>query len=373
MEPIHYLQLIGGLALLVAGAEALVRGASRLAALFGISPLIIGLTIVALGTSSPEIAVSVTAAVKGSTGVTLGNVIGSNIANVLLILGAAAVITPLLVAQRLVRLDVPIMIGISLVVVFLALDGQLGRIDGVVLVCGLLVYIAFQVKKAREEMPRVEKEYEKEFGLPRQHTGAQTALSVLGIAVGLTLMVFGSRWLVDGASAAARALGVGEFVIGITVVALGTSLPELVTSILAAIQRQKDIAVGNIIGSNIYNLLAVLGISSLSASGIGIEVSRQVLQFDLPVMVAVAVACLPIFFRNYRINRLEGFVFLGYYVAYITYLVLKATDSRAIPTFDFIMLAFVLPLTAFSLGIITWRSVWRSWKHSRVTTRRGPA
>ncbi|MDA1188820.1 MAG: calcium/sodium antiporter [Chloroflexi bacterium] len=368
MEAIHYLQLLGGLVLLLVGAEGLVRGASRLAAHFGLSPLVIGLTIVALGTSSPEIAVSVAAAATGKADVTLGNVIGSNVANILLILGIAAVITPLIVAQRLVRIEVPIMIGAAILIVLMSLDGRLGRIDGVILTIALLAYIAFQFKQARSEPPHVEQQYEKEFGIKEPSGRRQLAIDIVMLAAGLAVMVFGSRWLVSGASEAARVLGLSEFLIGITIVAIGTSLPEVATSVLAAMKGQRDIAVGNVIGSNIFNTFGVLGLSSLAATGSGLEVHRSILQFDLPIMVAITVACLPIFFNGYRVSRWEGIVFLGYYAAYLLYLVLAATDHDASEPFNFVMLWFVIPITVLTLAIVTLRNYRRSrWKKSATS------
>ena len=272
MTLMTFVYLIAGLVLLVAGAEVLVRGAARLAAQFGISPLVIGLTVVAFGTSAPETAVSVQASLNGSGDIAIGNVVGSNIANVLLILGMTALVAPLVVSRQLIRLDVPIMIGASLVTFGLAWDGQLSRIDGAILFSAVVIYTLFLViSSRRESAAAADDEFAKEFGLDepaKPHAGLINAGLVLA---GLVLLVVGSNFLVEGAVALARALGLSELVIGLTVIAVGTSLPELATSIMAAFRGERDIAVGNIVGSNIFNLLCVLGLASLvSPQAIGV-------------------------------------------------------------------------------------------------------
>ncbi|WP_028990215.1 calcium/sodium antiporter [Thermithiobacillus tepidarius DSM 3134] len=357
MSLIHFAYFIFGLALLIAGAELLVRGASRLAAAFGISPLVIGLTVVAFGTSSPELAISVQSGLAGQSDIALGNVVGSNIFNVLFILGLSAVITPLLVAQQLVRLDVPVMIGVSLLVLGLGLDGAFSRPEGGLLVAGLAAYTAFLIRQSRRESQAVQTEYAQEFGAATS-AGRGRLLNLALVAGGLGLLVLGSRWLVTGAVAFAQALGVSELVIGLTLVAAGTSMPEVATSLIAAVRGQRDIAVGNVVGSNIFNLLGVLGLTAVVAPN-GVPVSDAVLGFDLPVMIAVAVACLPIFLSSHLIARWEGFVFLGYYAAYTTYLILESAQHDALPLFSTVMGAFVLPLTAITLLLVLLRA-WRA-------------
>lgn len=358
-----FVYLIAGLVLLVAGAEVLVRGAAKLAAQFGISPLIIGLTVVAFGTSAPETAVSVQAAVNGSGDIAIGNVVGSNIANVLLILGLTALVTPLVVSRQLIRLDVPIMIGASLVTFALAWDGELSRLDGALLFSAVVVYTLFLIISSRRDTATdTNDEFAKEFGLDtpaKPHAGLINACLVLG---GLVLLVVGSNFLVEGAVSLARALGLSELVIGLTVIAIGTSLPELATSIMAAFRGERDIAVGNIVGSNIFNLLCVLGLASL-VSPQAIAVSPNALAFDFPVMIAVAIACLPIFFAGYTINRWEGLLFLAYYVAYTAYLVMSSANRPFTDTFGDAMLGYALPLTAITLFIIAARA----WKKQHRT------
>ncbi len=345
---------VAGLALLVLGADLLVKGASRLAAALGISPLVIGLTVVAYGTSAPEMAVSVKSAFLGQADLALGNVVGSNIFNVLFILGASALISPLVVSAQIVRLDVPIMIALSVATWMLCLDGGIGRLDGVLLFGGAIAYTVFQIVQSRRESAAIQAEFAAEYE-PREKTS--TAANLGWVAVGLALLVLGSRWLVDGAVAFAQALGVSELVIGLTIVAAGTSLPEVATSILAAIRGERDIAVGNVVGSNIFNILAVLGMTGLVAPQ-GLAAPPALMAFDLPVMIAVAVACLPIFASGSVIARWEGALFLFYFVAYTAYVVMAAQHHDALPMYGLVMGAFVLPLTALTLAVVGWRA-WR--------------
>ncbi|MDI5891825.1 calcium/sodium antiporter [Halomonas rhizosphaerae] len=333
-----------GLVLLIVGAEGLVRGASRLAARLGISSLIIGLTVVAFGTSSPELAVSLKAAIDGQAGLAMGNVVGSNIFNVLFILGLSALIVPLAVAQQLVRIDIPLMVALSVLVLLLSLDEAIGRFDGLVLVTALAAYTTFLLRQGRRAAS------------PESTTRASPpwGTDMLLVAGGLGLLVIGSRWFVEGAVAFAAYLGVSDQVIGLTIIAAGTSLPELVTSIIAALRGERDIAVGNVVGSNVFNILGVLGLTGLLAPS-GIALSEAMVGFDLPVMIAVALACLPICFTGGQISRWEGGVFLGYYLAYTLYLILAAARHDALPGFSVVMLYFVLPITALTLALLTFR------------------
>lgn len=343
-----------GLVLLVAGAEALVRGASKLAATAGISPLIIGLTVVAYGTSAPEMAVSTASALADQTDIAMGNVVGSNIFNVLFILGLSALITPLVVAQQLVRLDVPLMIGVSVLALLLGLDGGIGRLDGIFLLVGIITYTVFLIRQSRKESRQVQEEYAKEYGEVEKPPPGHWVIDVGLILAGLAMLVVGSRWLVDGAVVIAEHLGVSELVIGLTIVAAGTSLPEVATSVVASLRGERDIAVGNVVGSNIFNLLAVLGVAGIVAPA-GVAISPAVMRFDIPVMIAVALACLPIFFTGNLIARWEGGLFLGYYAAYTLYVVLAATSHESLGAFQTAMLWFVLPLTALTLGVVSVR------------------
>jgi cation:H+ antiporter len=359
--------LAAGLALLLVGAEGLVRGASGIAGRFGIPPLVIGLTVVAFGTSAPELAVSLRSTLDGQAGLAVGNVVGSNIFNVLLILGISALVTPLAVSRQLVRIDVPLMIGASALVWILAMDGHLGRAEGLLLFGGLLGYLVLQFRIGaregaldREKPGREVREVRAVRAVPERprprvpvpgaaKAGPSILLQVALTVGGLALLVVGARWLVAGAVEVAEALGVSDLVIGLTIVAGGTSLPEVATSVLASLRGERDIAVGNVVGSNLFNLLGVLGLTATLAPG-GLPVPLSTSGFDLPFMTAAALVCLPIFVTGLAISRWEGAVFLGYYVAYTAYLVLRATEHDALPLFSGVMLAFVVPLTVLALG-----------------------
>lgn len=343
-----------GIGLLILGAELLVRGASGLALAAGLSPLVVGLTVVALGTSSPELAVAVQSALGGAGGIALGNVIGSNIANVLLILGLTAVIAPLAVNPQIIRQEVPIAVAASALVLLFALDGTLSRLDGALLVAGMLGYTTYAIVQSRRAQAAAPPG-----GAANQDRGnlrgpRSWLRNGLAIVAGLALLTVGSQWLVDGAVAAAKLLGVDDLVIGLTVVAVGTSLPEIASSALATLRRQRDIAVGNVVGSCICNLLAVLGLMALVAPR-GVPVPPAVVSFDLPVMLAATVACLPIMRHGGAIYRWEGAVFLGYYVAYTLYLLLANTRHALLRPFSLVMLAFVIPLTLIGLTVVAVR------------------
>jgi cation:H+ antiporter len=346
-----------GLMALVIGAESLVRGASRLALGFGMSPLVIGLTIVSFGTSAPEIAVSVGAALKGTTDIAIGNVVGSNIFNVLFILGISALVTPLVVNSQLIRQEVPVMIGVSGLLILLALDGNVGHLDAGLLFTLAIAYTVFLVVQSRRDTQAAEARLAQE--TPQgSNWDRHWTVQVLLIVGGLALLVLGARWLVGSAVAFAKALGVSDVIIGLTIVAAGTSLPEVATSVMAAIRGERDIAVGNVVGSNIFNILACLGLSGLAAAD-GLVVAPAVLNFDLWVMLAVAVACLPIFFTGREIARWEGGVFFAYYAAYAAYVVLAAQQHDALQAYSRVMLVFVIPLTALGLGLALLRQLRR--------------
>ena len=339
---------VAGLVALIAGAEAMVRGASRLAVSWGISPLVVGLTVVAFGTSAPEMAVSVGASLAGSADLAIGNVVGSNIANVLLILGLSALVAPLLVDEQIIRQEIPIMIGASLVVVAMALDGSIGRVEAGLLLALVIAYTGFLIVQSRRATQATNAAFASEIPASRwdSHWGVQAAL-VVG---GLGLLVLGADWLVGAAVTFARVMGVSDLVVGLTVVAVGTSMPEIATSLVAALRGQRDIAVGNVVGSNVFNLLAVLGAAGVVSAG-GLSVPDAARNFDLWVMLAVAFACLPILLTGREIARWEGAVFLGYYAAYALYLILAAQRHDALAAYSTIMLSYVIPLTVVTLVV----------------------
>ena len=337
----EYFQLIAGLAILIAGAELLVKNASRLATSLGISPLVIGLTIVGFGTSTPELFVSATSSFQGNADVAVANVVGSNAFNVLVILGLSATITPLIVLRQLIRVDVPIMIGCSLAVYVLAWNRSLSRTEGILLFTGLVIYTLMLLSRGRVDPLH-------------QDTDVPVAknsrwINFFWIIAGLALMIGGSRFFVAGAISIASSLGVSREVIGLTIVAIGTSLPEVVTSVVASIRGERDLAVGNVVGSNIFNLLGVLGISAIVAPG-GLSISDSAFHFDLPVMIATAIICLPVFLTGALVSRWEGLAFLGLYTSFATYLVLAATHHDSIDQFSTVMLYFVLPILAVGMG-----------------------
>lgn len=360
----NYLYLLFGLILLILGAEALVRGASKLAAALGISPLIIGLTVVAFGTSAPELAVSLKSAFAGQPNIALGNAVGSNIFNVLFILGLSALFAPLIVSQQLVRIDVPLMIAASVLVLILGGDGNLSQIDGGILCLGLIAYMVFLIVLSRKESTAIKNEYEAAFGAKKEREQKNHYINILWVIAGLGLLVLGSSWLVNSAVAIAKNLGVSDLIIGLTIIAAGTSMPELVTSVVASLKGERDIAVGNVVGSNLFNLLGVLGFTSL-ISPLGIDISPAALRFDIPVMIAVAAACLPIFFTGNLIARWEGILFLFYYVLYTLFLILDTTGHEALPKLGNALYYFVIPLTLFSLIVLALRE-WRNRKQLGV-------
>ena len=348
MSPITFLTLVAGLVLLVIGAEFLVKGASRVAAILHIPPLIIGLTIVAYGTSAPELSVSIMSSFsEQGADIAIGNVVGSNICNILLVLGMSSVVAPLIVTKQIIRSDVPIMIGVSLLLFVFLLDGQLSRVDSLILFIGAILYtlsLIYQSKKHGAEQD----EFAQEYSFTDEVTPAVWLKNIVFIAGGSCLLVLGSRWLVSSAVAIAESFKVSNLLIGLTIIALGTSLPELATSIVASLRGERDIAVGNVLGSNIFNILAVLGIAGTIAPN-GIAVSPAVINFSAPVAIAVAFACLPIFYSGKQIDRWEGSLFLFYYLAYNGYLILDALNHPWFDTYVNIMLVVIIPLTVITL------------------------
>ena len=292
------------------GAELLVRGALRLAASLQVRPLIIGLSLVAFGSSAPQLTVSLQAAYTGAPDVAVGSVIGSNIFNILVTLGLAALIIPLRVSRQLVRLDIPLMIGASLLVYLLALNEALDRWEGALLLLGLVAYLAILWRQSRHHT-RI---HHVPGHQPRQGVGFWAGTLLL-MSIGLGLLSLAGHLLLEAAVEVATDLGLSERIIGLTVVAVCTSLPELATSLIAAIRGEREIAVGNVIGSNLFNLLGVLGLTAVLTPE-PLSISPNALAFDLPVMLGVAALSLPVFYSGYRVTRAEGLVFLCLYLAY---------------------------------------------------------
>ncbi len=348
-----FVALAVGLLCLVGGAELLVRGAASIATRFGVAPIIIGLTVVAFGTSAPELAVSVSAGFSGNGDVAFGNVAGSNIVNILLILGGSAVIGTLVVSQRIIRLDIPLLIGVTVVTFLLALDNEIGRIDGVILFAGIIAYTTWLIRAGRNERADVIAEYDESVEeLEVEVVDKPLPVQIGLVLVGLGVLVAGSQLLVGSATDIAEDLGVSELVIGLTVVAIGTSLPELATSFLAAFRGQRDIAVGNVIGSNMFNLMCVLGLTGIVSPN-AIPVADSSLQVDIPVMLAATVVLLPIIWKGFEIRRWEGLVLVVLYVLYVTFLVLDSGNSDSVDLVRQLGLVVVpLVLLGFTLAAI---------------------
>ena len=341
------LQTVLGFILLVAGAEVMVRGAAELADRFGIPPIVIGLTVVAFGTSAPELAVAIQSSLAGQADIAMGNIVGSNILNILLILGLAAMITPLIVGSRIVRLDVPILIVISFALFGFAYNHNISVIEGAVLFAGSIIYTVYAIFSARLETDVPTEDAPK----PR-HPG----LSLLLVLIGLAMLVIGADTLVTSAVAIARLLGVSELLIGLTVISIGTSLPEIATTVVAAVRGMRDMAVGNVVGSCLFNIMAVTGAAAIFSSS-GLSVDPALIRFDLPVMLAATVACLPIFATGHLIARWEGLVFFLFYIAYTTYLIMASHSQESVELMHKAMLSFVIPLTLITLLLLWLREL----------------
>lgn len=326
------LWFIIGLIALIWGAEILVRSSSKLAASLGVSKLVIGLTVVAFGTSAPELAVGIEAGLMNQPDILMGNVIGSNLTNTLLILGLASLIIPLHVHKNLVRFDLPVMITATLILILLSLNNIITFWESILLVICLLIYLYALVRYSGKS--RLAEDELLEAGSPWKN-------GLLSVA-GLVLLIAGARWMVESATIFAVIAGVSELVIGLTIVAIGTSLPEIVTSILAAVRGEKDLAVGSIVGSNILNILSVIGISGLFISGIPVQ--DTLLEVEYLILLAVSVLCFPIFFTGLKINRIEGGILFSSYVQYLFYLYLDSITSSYLTSFVQWLLYGFVPL-----------------------------
>lgn len=353
MDAVTVIMLIAGLIFLVAGAEGLVRGASRIALSVGISPLVVGLTVVAFGTSSPEMAVSVSAVRGGASDIAIGNVVGRNILNILLIVGVCALVTPLVISWRLVRLEVPLMIVVSVLLWLFVLDGEIVRWEAAILISAVIAYTVWAIRGSRKEGAAAQEMSAP--GAEPPEVPSPWYINVGYVVGGFALLVVGSNWMVDGAVEIAEGFGLSELVIGLTIVAAGTSLPELATSVLATIKGERDIAVGNLVGSNIFNILAVLGLSGLVATD-GLQASTFVQDVDIPVMILVAALCLPVFFSGRNLmHRYEGFGFVIAYILYVTYLVWNSSDGGAPGWYADVVWFAVVPFAVVVVLVTAWR------------------
>lgn len=316
------LLIVVGLTALVGGAELLIRGGSRVASRLGISPIVVGLTFVSIGTSAPELAVGIDAGLKGNGGLVVGNIAGTNVVNVLLILGLSAAIRTLPLDSVTLRLDLPMMASAAVILLLLAIDGVLSTVDGIVLLFVAVAYTALIVKNSKRESPRVQAEYAEEYTVPAGRLAATRDVAVL--VTGIVVIVVGADWLVSGAVDLAVALDVSNALIGLTVVAIGTSAPELATTIVSTIRGDRDIAIGNLIGSSVYNIGLILGTTAVVVPG-RFDLSTPLTYVDIPIMTGVALLCVPMFVVGGKVTRTEGVACVAAYGVYLAYLVLLRT------------------------------------------------
>jgi len=324
--------ILAGLALLVVGAELLTRGGASYAASKGVPPLMIGLTIVAVGTSTPELAVGIDAALKGNGALAVGNIAGTNTVNILLIMGLSALLLPLTLQLQTLRNELPAMIFAALMLLFMSADGMLTRIEGALLVTSGLVYTWLILRAVRREGSLVREEFEAQYG---SGAGAANAVSpqpnanrnaLFMLLAGIAIIVGGADWFVEGTVELARLWGVSDAFIGLTVVAIGTSSPELVTTLVSTLHGQRDIAIGNLLGSSVYNIFIILGVTCLVPAS-GVPVPPELFRVDIPVMVGVTLVCAPVFVTGRRVSRLEGGLFVMAYAAYLAMLIIMRTGG----------------------------------------------
>lgn len=315
-----------GLIALAIGAEVMVRGGARLASRLGISPMLVGLTVVSIGTSLPELAVGVTAALEGSGELAVGNIAGTNVVNILFILGLSALISPLAIERRTLRFDLPVMAGAAVLLWALAFNGVLSRLDGVILVAGAIVYTVLLIRTSRRESRAVVAEYAEAFpslpaapGAKAKPDGGSTLQHAVMTLTGIVVVILGAEWLVGGAVGIARAFDVSDALIGLTIVAIGTSAPELVTTIISTLRGERDIAIGNLLGSSVYNILLILGVTCLVRAD-GLTLTHNLVWVDIPIMVAASLICIPVFFSGRQVHRAEGAAMVVAYLGYLVFL-----------------------------------------------------
>ena len=350
-------EIVAGILLLFGGGELFVAGSVALSLLLGIPQIVIGLTVVSMGTSAPELFVSLLSTIKGGSAgdaIAVSNIVGSNIFNVLVVLGASAAVMPLRVKSRLVRRDVPLLLGVSMATWGMASGGRITWVAGLALITGTVINLLWEIRSAKEESAESGEDLDTE-------DRATPPVALAKLAVGLVLLVAGSQVLVKGAIAAAQGLGVSETVIGLTIVAAGTSMPELVTSLVAAYRGKSDLAIGNVVGSNLLNQLVILGLCGLVSGGRGLGVDPVMISRDFPIMVATTLACLPIFWSGGVITRLEGGILVALYGLYLVEQILSNSVPAAADEFRLVVLVAVLPLVLVFLawGSLRWRQLRR--------------
>ncbi len=355
MSPLDLVIFLAGLVLLVIGAEGLVRGATRLGILAGLSPLVIGLTIVSFATTAPEASVSIVAAADGRGGLAVGNVLGSNIFNILVVAGAAATIIVIPVSNITIRKDLPVLIAASTLVYLFAIDKTVVEWEGVVLLVALVGFITFSVLQSRRTARAT-----RESRITRTRQAALTEMGAgLGLAgLGAALLILGSRLFVDSASDIASTLGVSELIIGLTIVSAGTSAPELTTAIVAALRGQTDLAIGNAVGASIINVLGVIGGAALVSGG-GLEVPTDAIKFDFPIAVTVGIVVLTIAIIGKRAARRDGIFMIGFYAVYLSALIAISINSDLLNPFSIVALAVVLPVSSLAAVYVVYRAIRR--------------
>lgn len=340
------LLFIVGLGLLIGGAELFLNSVDKFGIAWRISPLIMGLTVVAFATGAPELAISLQAAIEGRPDLVLGNIIGSNISNILLILGITGLISPLTITNRIIKRDIPMVIAASILMYVLAMDGSLSPLDGIIILVALFgysIFMYFQIKSdrannKREQLSKAAKD------ILKNNPARFYTKYVFLLLLGLVMIVMGSRLMVHAAVTIAEILGVSELIIGLTIVSIGTSLPEVATSVSASRRGDSDTAIANVLGSNLYNILLTLGLTVVIAPGV-ISVSQEAINFDMPVMIIVIFACLPLFWPGNELSRVEAFGFIFYYGAYLTYLVFIAMSHPLKSEMEWWMLWVIIPIS----------------------------
>jgi cation:H+ antiporter len=341
-----------GLVLLVIGGELVVRGSVHIAQRLGMSALLVGLTIVAFGTSAPELAICLDAVVLGKPEIALGNIVGSNIANVLLILGVTATFFPIVIHRQIVQREVPIMIAVSMLFLLLCYDGILGFVDGLILLGAMFIFLIWQIRAEHKTENADDSSQKQASDEPALTSSSPGWLSFLVVLAGIVCLWFGAGWMVVGASVLAESFGISKLAVGLTAVAVGSSAPEIVTALMAAKRGFPELAVGSVIGSNIFNLLFVGGGTLMFSSEITIP--NEAFRFDIPIMVVSSIACLPIFATGHRIDRWEGVLFLVCFAAFTVLLFIKPDDNPAFPTWAQLVWPFVTPLIlATGLAVVT--------------------
>jgi cation:H+ antiporter len=341
-----------GLVLLIVGGELVVRGSVYIAERLGMSKLLVGLTVVAFGTSAPELAICLDAVALEKPEIALGNIVGSNITNVLLILGITATLFPIVIHRQIVQREVPIMIAVSLLFLMLCYDGILGLVDGLVLLVAMVIFVSWQIRAESKSTNALKSDEMQSSEDSTPTRGYLFWLSVAVVATGAACLWFGAGSMVVGASDLATSFGVSQLVVGLTVVAVGSSAPEIATAVMAAKRGFPELAVGSVIGSNIFNLLLVGGATIIFSPNIAIPL--EAFQFDIPIMLVSSIACLPIFATGHRIDRWEGVLFLVCFLAFTILLFVKPTADPTFPTWRQLVWPFVTPLIlATGLAVVT--------------------